>query len=70
MSIRKDRLDCSRERIALEMSRPLIGTGISVTGGGEKRGPYQVTVSYLSRRKAERVVAAIRAALDPPSEPS
>jgi hypothetical protein len=63
----KDELDSDRERIALEMTSGLIGTGISVEGGGEKRGPYQVILSRLSRKKAEQVIEATKALLAPPT---
>ncbi len=59
MSIRKTSGDVVREGIAAEINATLVGTGISVTGGGSK-GPYSVTVNRLSRKDLDKVIGAIQ----------
>ena len=55
MSIRKTDRDIGREEIALKMNEKLIGTGISVAGGGGT-SPFIVTVKYLNRKDIDRLI--------------
>ena len=60
-SVKKTTRDCNRELIATQLSRLLLEAGfynVVVHGGGEK-GPYAVTVHYLSRKRLEKVVKAV-----------
>lgn len=61
MSIRKTARDCANEAIAAEITLRLLDDEqhrISVSGGGRK-GPFSVSVNYLSRKRMERVVRAV-----------
>ena len=69
MTIRKTDADVKREQEAHAMTAKLVGTGISVVGGGRK-GPYAVVVNWLSKKDALKVVDAILEATGCKPEPS
>jgi len=58
MGIRKTDRDIALEARAHEINARLIGTGITVTGGGS-RGPYSITVGRIHGGQVETLVSAI-----------
>jgi hypothetical protein len=63
MGTRKTAADIRREQHADALNGSLVGTGISVVGGGSK-GPYTVTVSRVNKGDVARLVEAIARELD------
>lgn len=61
IDVRKTDLDIVREAAAHQLNAWLVGTGVSVCGGGEK-GPYTLVVNRLDREGLGRVLAAVLAA--------
>jgi hypothetical protein len=59
--LNKTDLDIRRERIAHGLSDRLVGTHVSVAGGGHKSGPYAVVVTRLSRKELDLVLAGVLA---------